>query len=166
MNTGAYAGLRRAPRAAMPDPEDENQPEDDCSEGEKKEDNMDKTHTQADVDQAAAAAATTATKAANDRFNAVLASEHYAGRETLAHSLLAKDALSAADIIETLQAAEKKAAPEASADEGSNMLASMREGADADLGTEGGEELDAKADNHGWGKAHAKIAKMHGRKTR
>ena len=127
---------------------------------------MDKTHTQADVDQAAAAAKPRRPRPQTTASTAVLASEHYAGRETLAHSLLAKDALSAADIIETLQAAEKKAAPEASADEGSNMLASMREGADADLGTEGGEELDAKADNHGWGKAHAKIAKMHGRKTR
>jgi len=126
MNNGAYAGLRRAPRAAMPDPENDELPEDESAEGKDKETNMDKTHTQADVDQAAQAAATAAAKAANERFSTVLASEHYAGRETLAHSLLAKDVLSAADIIETLQAAEKKTAPEASADEGSTMLSNMR----------------------------------------
>ncbi len=166
MNNGAYAGLRRAPRAAMPDPENDELPEDESAEGKDKETNMDKTHTQADVDQAAQAAASAAAKAANERFSTVLASEHYAGRETLAHSLLAKDVLSAADIIETLQAAEKKTAPEASADEGSTMLANMRAGADVDLGTEGGDELDAKAENYGWAKAHAKIAKMRGHAAR
>lgn len=166
MNNGAYAGLRRAPRAAMPDPDENEKPEDECADGKDKDTTMEKTHTQADVDQAAQAAASAAAKATNDRFNAVLASEHYAGRETLAHTLLAKDALSAQDIIETLQAAEKKAAPQASADEGGTMLANMRQGADADLGTEGGEELDAKADNYGWAKAHAKVAKMRGQKAR
>lgn len=166
MNNGAYAGLRRAPRAAMPDPDETETPEDECAEGKDKETNMEKTHTQADVDQAVATASAAAMKAASERYNTVLASEHYAGRETLAQALLAKDALSAQDIIETLQAAEKKSAPEASADEGGDMLATMRLGADADLGTEGGEEHAVKADNYGWGKAHAKVAKMRGQKAR
>lgn len=162
MNNGAYAGLRRAPRAAMPEPDDNDDelPEDDCTDGKKKDKNMDKTHTQDDVDTAAAQAASAATKAANERFNAVLASEHFAGREALGQKLLSNDKLSAEDIIDMLQAAEKKPEPEAS-DDGGNMLAQMREGADADLGTEGGDTT-LQAENHGWGTAHARVAKMFG----
>lgn len=44
--------------------------------------------------------------AANARFAAVMASEHYAGRETLAQSLLANDKLSADEIITHLEAAQ------------------------------------------------------------
>ncbi len=45
-------------------------------------------------------------KEANARMNEVFASEHYAGRETLAHALLSKN-MTAADICESLAAAPK-----------------------------------------------------------
>lgn len=163
MNDGAYAGLRLAARASEPESDpNNNEPEDDCAEGEKKEPKMDKTHTQEDLDKAASAAA----KAASDRFSAVLASEHYAGREALGQKLLGNDKLSAEDIVDMLQAAEKKPEPQASADDGPDMLAQMRAGADPDLGTEGGDDLGAKADNYGWGKAVAKAQKLSGIKPK
>lgn len=167
MNNGAYAGLRRAPRAAKPDPDttEDEMPEDDCSEGEKKETDMDKTHTQADVETAAAQAAAAATRAANERFGAVLASEHYVGREALGQKLLGNEKLSAEEIIDMLQAAEKKTSTEA-ADDGSTMLANMRDGADLDLGNDGGEVLDPKADNYGWSKAVAKAQRLSGLKAK
>lgn len=56
-------------------------------------------------------------KAANDRMNAVFASEHYTGREALAQKLLAKN-MSADDIIDVLAAtpAANIAAPAPSSD--------------------------------------------------
>lgn len=159
MSDGAYAGLRLAARAGEPKTEpEENEPEDECAKGKDKEPKMEKTHTQEDLDQAASAAA----KAANDRFNAVLASEHYVGREALGQKLLGNDKLSADDIVDALQAAEKKPEPEASSDDGAAMLAGMRANADADLGTEGGDDIQASDDNYGWAKAHSKVGKMFG----
>lgn len=47
--------------------------------------------------------------AANARFNTVLASEHYAGREALAKALLANEKLGADEIVAALEAAPKAA---------------------------------------------------------
>lgn len=115
---GSHAGLRLAARASEPNEEPDTQPEPEGAKpkDKKKEDEMSdsKTHTIADVEKAAADAATAATLAASERFNAVLASEHYAGREPLAQKLLGNVSLSAADIIDMLQAAEKKPDAESS----------------------------------------------------
>ncbi len=112
MNNGSHAGLRLAARASEPEcpPEDEDEPEDgEASEGKTKKEkcDMDKTHTQADVEQAASAASA----AANERFGKVLASDQYAGRESLAHKLLGNAALGADDIIDALASAPKAASP-------------------------------------------------------
>lgn len=56
-----------------------------------------------------------AAKAATDRALAVMASEHFAGREKLAANLLAVDSMSADQIVTALAAAPKAAAPAAAA---------------------------------------------------
>lgn len=115
--SGSHTGLRLSARdASTPgnSHEDANKPDGKVAEGNHKEDEMsDKTFTRADIDAATATAASASTKAANDRFSAVLASEHYAGRETLAQTLLGNDKMDAADIVAALAAAP---APAASAD--------------------------------------------------
>lgn len=64
--------------------------------------------------------------AANTRFNAVLASEHYAGRETLAQTLLGNDKLTAEEINTALASAPKAAAPVAAEGDDAEDRAAMR----------------------------------------
>lgn len=114
MSNGAYAGLRLAARASNPDPDNDpnNEPDDDGDEsgesrppkGKKKKD---QTQMNTDTSASALAAAEQAgvakgAQAANQRFSAVLASEHYKGREKLAAKLLDNFNLSADDIIGAL----------------------------------------------------------------
>jgi hypothetical protein len=77
----------------------------------KKDDDM---PTEEEMKAAAEAASKTAPpagfKAANERLSKVLGSDHYAGREALAQSLLASEALSADDIIGHLEKAPKSVA--------------------------------------------------------
>lgn len=87
----------------------------------------------------------------------VFASEDVKGREMAAAELLANSDMSAAGIVAMLP----KLTPAASADDGRQMLEQMRQGADADLG-QGGDAEPQAVENHGWGKAHAKVSKMHG----
>lgn len=149
--TGSHAGLRLAARASEPDdnPEDddENRPDGDAK-GKKKEDAMSdvKTHTQADVDKASADATAAATLAANERFNAVLASEHYAGREPLAQKLLGKADLSADDIIDMLQAAEKKHAAEANDLSDEDRRKAAEEGGRQEMRDQLGKDKNSDAD--------------------
>lgn len=119
MSNGAYAGLRRAARAESPAPENpETMPEDEGdteAKGKKKKD----TEMTEEEHKAAIAEAETKAKAAgfaeaNERFAKVTASEHYAGRELLAHKLLGNAKLDADEIIDTLSASEKKVEFEAS----------------------------------------------------
>ena len=101
--------------------------------------------------------------AATERAVAVMSSEHAEGRMAQAVKLLGNAKLSA--------------------DEITGMLADMPDGSGAamldrikannpNLGTGGGSEgndtgqSEASADNHGWGKAHASVAKQMGRKVK
>lgn len=119
MSNGDYAGLRLAARAGKPDPEDETMPETDedeasAGDGKKKEDTM----TEPTTEDAIAKARQEARAEANARFTSVLASDHYAGREALAQTLLGNDKLSADEIVAALAAAPKAApAPTTDADD-------------------------------------------------
>lgn len=145
MSNGAYAGLRLAARAKGPDPEsnpneiEPDEDEDDASskDGKKKEPKMSDTNT----DAAASAARAEGFAEANARFNTVLASDQFAGREALAKSMLANDKLSADEIITMLAAAPKiEASPLASFDGGdANALAAMQ----AALAETGNSNIDA-----------------------
>lgn len=131
MTNGAYAGLRRKSRAEVPSEEDELIPEteneeeaEDETEAEaakKKEHHM----TEQEHETAVAKAHAEGFAQANDRYGKVIASEHYAGREALAHKLLGNDKLGAEEIIDTLSAAEKK--PEAAGDADETARAEMRD---------------------------------------
>lgn len=79
--------------------EDDEDDENSCSE------KKDKDMTTQNTDEMVAKAVADATAAANARFSAVLASEHYAGRETLAQTLLGNDKLTAEEINTALAAA-------------------------------------------------------------
>ncbi|HUD28311.1 MAG TPA: hypothetical protein VMQ93_05515, partial [Novosphingobium sp.] len=67
----------------------------------KKEKSMD-DETKAALEAARTEGRDTGFKSANDRMNAVFASEHYAGREAAAAKLLGKPSLSAEDIVDLL----------------------------------------------------------------
>ena len=99
--TAASADDIDPPIPGTPDDEDE------CA-GKKKDKKQMSDNT--DTEAAVAAARTEATKAANARFTTVLASEHYAGREQLAQTLLANDKLIAEEIISALTVAPKASA--------------------------------------------------------
>lgn len=88
------------------------------------------TMTQEEIDKAIAEASAKATATANQRYSAVLASEHYTGREQLAQTLLGNDKMSAEDIIGALKAAP---APAAAAQAGAGALTEdqQREAAEA-----------------------------------
>lgn len=124
----------------MPDtePDDDDADEDRCEGGEKsnkKEKPMadEKTHTAADVAQARADE--------RARFSTVLASEHFAGREALAQSLLATD-LAADAIVTALAAAPKAEASEAEpTDPDAAARAEMRDA----LAESGNSNVDANA---------------------
>lgn len=116
----AYAGLRLAARAGEPD---DTSTQDNASiEDKTKETTMTDQEIAAAQDAAVATARSEATAAANARFNTVLASEHYAGREPLAKGLLANDKLSADDITAALALASKEA-PAAAADDAGDLAA-------------------------------------------
>lgn len=101
------AGATDEPEILSP----ENRPdEDECPETSKpkpKDSTMTEEEIKAAVDKASADAAAAATQAATQRFSAVLASEHYAGREKLAQTLLGNEAMSADAIIAALADAPK-----------------------------------------------------------
>lgn len=104
---------------------------------------------------------------ANERMNAVFASEHYAGRETLAAKMLAKPGLEAKDIIDLLADAPKTAAPAAA--EGNDaelreaaekagreqMKAAIEETGNSDIDTGSAPKADTKkAHGDAWAKAY------------
>jgi len=128
----AALGVAAAPNApanaAMkPDPEDAADGGDD--EDTENEDPAD-TPAKKPSSKAAAKAFANGLKAGTDRALAVMASEHFAGREAQAAKLLGNPKLSADEIVGML--AEM---PDAS---GAQMLAAMREQKNPDLGTGGG----------------------------
>lgn len=146
-----FAGLPEAlrERNARAQVEDE-MPDDDEDEGcsgtpaRKKKDDPDMTDTP--NTEALAAARSEGFKAATERFNAVLASEHYAGREELAKSMLSSDKLDAGEIIAFLAASPKAAAVETTVDSEEiareEMRAALAETANSDIS-----QADAPAPN-------------------
>ena len=106
-------------------------------------------------------------KAANERMNKVFASEYYVGREALAQSLLAKEALSADDVIGLLETSPKAAAaaPAALTEEQqreaaeaaarAEMKAELGKTPNSDIDANGGTEPDKKAQADSvWAKAY------------
>lgn len=103
------AAHRATASSASEEPEITDLPDDDeDQQAGKQKDKTKMSDTNKDQEAAVAQAAADAKKQANERFSAVLASEHYAGRETLAKNLLATD-LSADQIIAALADAPAKA---------------------------------------------------------
>lgn len=153
-----------------PDPEyPEDEPEDEQEPASKKKDKKPMTN-ESETEAAIAKAKADATTAANARFSAVLASAEFAGRETLAQTLLAQEALDADAIIAALAAAPKPAAATTSkGDEGDDddkaradmrkNLGSEQPGRTADTGDD---ELEAAAENYGWEKIHQEVAEARG----
>lgn len=91
---------------------------------------------------------------ANERMKAVFASEHYAGRETLAAKMLGKPGLSAEDITDVLADAPKvepkaevdQAAANAAAEEAARkeMKEAINSGTNANIDASGGSKPNAK----------------------
>lgn len=118
----AASAARTTSEGDLPDDEtDPNLPEEEDCSGDPKPKGKKKDNTMTDIpkaehEAALAKAATDAAAATNARWGAVLASEHYEGRETLALNLLGNAAMSA-DAITAALAAAPKAAPEGSTTE-------------------------------------------------
>jgi hypothetical protein len=174
-----FSGLPSAIAAkakADPTPEDEEMDdEEDCESSpasKKKEPKMNDDKTAAAIDAARKEGHDAGFKAASDRFNAVMASEHYEGREAQAKAMLGKTALAASDIIELLAAAPK-AAPTASDDAAvkeaaeaaarAEMQASIAQtgNSNIDAGNDAAPDKDA-AISAGYDRAVAKVNKLNG----
>lgn len=184
MTNPRFAGLSRVTRADAPaavakdgkkypdekgmEPDEEMEAEEDEAEAEdpeagNKEDDM-KDKDKMDASQASDANANADALAAaraeeRQRMSAISESEHFAGREMVAIDLFANTDLPADKVATMLS----RMPANASAAESEQMLQNMREDGQADLGQGGEDEIDAAADNHGWGKAHAAVAQRYGR---
>lgn len=102
--------------------------------------NEESTMTEPTNDTAVAAARAEATATANARFSTVLASEHYAGREALAKTLLATD-LTADAIVTALAASNPPPAAATTTDPDAAARAEMRDA----LAESGNSKIDANA---------------------
>ncbi|MAN11095.1 MAG: hypothetical protein CMN63_01525 [Sphingobium sp.] len=134
----------------------------------KKDDPMpDETENKAAVDAARTEGHGAGFKAANERMAKVLASEHYVGREALAQSLLASEALTADDVIGHLEKAPKAAAStttalseeqqRAAAEEAgrTEMKAALEQTTNSNIDADGGKKPDKKAEADSvWAKAY------------
>lgn len=153
---GLAAALNAAANAGdMPKKTGDYEDEDEMEDGKKKPKSKDKKDDENMDDKASAA------KAATDRSLAVMASEHFAGREKLAATLLASS-MSADDICTALAAAPKgSSANTDAASEEDKARADMRKELAANqpgLTGNDGDDLTAEA-NYGWADIHAEIAK-------
>lgn len=158
-----------------PEVEDEDCPSDQPQKSKKKDQPMSDQNEQALAD-AEKKGHDTGFKAANERMNKVFASEHYAGREALAATMLAKPSMSADDIIDILAAtpkaekqglsddASREAAEAAGRKEMKDALAQTgNSGIDATNGGSGGDDdAKAKASNYGWDAIHAEVEARRG----
>ncbi len=174
MSTATYAGLRAAVRAGSPKPDDmdpetnsEGEEEaDDAEAGKKpKGKKKDEYMTESEANAAIAAARAEGFAEATARANTVLASEHYAGRETLATTMLANDKLSADEITTMLAAAPKAAAPAASDDDAAARAEMQARLAAEQPGSTGQVDPEPKASN-GWADVHAELAQERGFATK
>lgn len=165
MNTPRFAELGRQSRAPSPAkastradattaPENQTDNQDEPKTGktpdDKKEKDMaDQVDTNSTDYLAGQKAGESATKKAErDRANAVMASEHFVGREAMAGKLLAQD-MSAESIIDVLAAAptvapkaddSKEAAEEEELSQGREMLDQMKQKGNADLGNKSSDD--------------------------
>lgn len=166
MDASAKSGAGESP--APDEPEDPNLPDDEEDEvdakGKKKGKTMD-TISKAEHEIAVSKAATDAAAATNARWADVLACEDYAGRETLARTLLGTE-MSAADIKTALAAAPKPAtaaAPDADALEAAarsevqDALKSGAQNSTVDAGSQG-KPTDPAAIDALWSKAIARVS--------
>ena len=117
-------------------------------------------------------------KEANERMNAVFASEHYAGREGLAAKMLGKQGMSADDIIDILAATPKadtsamSAQQREAADEAGRkeMRDALIQSGNSDIdandaaGKSGGKDKSAEAQQAkaGWKRAASKVNRLNG----
>lgn len=130
-----------------PETSDEGEGDQPATKSKKKEPVMADENTNAAVDTAKKEGHTAGFKAANDRMNAVMASEHYAGREASAAKMLSKEALGSDDIIDLL-AVMPKTEPtgqiddqqRAAAEEGgrNEMLAALGKDKNSSIDADGG----------------------------
>lgn len=146
----AASAARTTSEGDLPDDEtDPNLPdEEDCS-GDPKPKGKKKDKTMTDIpktehEAALAKATAEAVAATNTRWGAVLASEHYEGRETLALNLLGNAAMSA-DAITAALAAAPKAAPAAEKIEGDPEAAGREEMKKALAEAGGNSSIDARS---------------------
>lgn len=101
------------------------------------------------------------------RFNAVMSSEHYKGRESLAAKMLANEKLSADEIIGLLADAAPAAQGSDDAAAGAAMLAVMKAAGNPDTSNASGNANNPSQPkqeaNHGWADIHAEIAARRGK---
>ncbi len=135
------------PPKSVPDDED-NDEETEAGSGRK---DKEKDMTEAELNQVKADARAEGVKAERDRFTAVLASEHYQGRDAVAHKMLGKD-MSAEDIIDVLATAPVATAtleadaekPDAEAAARAEMKAAIKATGNSGIDTNGSGNPDTK----------------------
>jgi hypothetical protein len=153
--TALAASLNPAAAGDMPKKTGDYEDEDEMEDGNKKPKSKDKKDDENMDDKASAA------KAATDRSLAVMASEHFAGREKLAATLLGSS-MSSDEIITALAAAPKGTSADADPDSDEDKArANLRKELAANqpgLTGNDGDDLTAEA-NYGWADIHAEIAK-------
>lgn len=164
----AHRAATKPNNETVDEPEDEEIEEPDASTSNGKDKKMTDTNTAA-VETAKKEGHDSGFKAANDRMNAVFASEHYAGREALAAKMLGKPGLSAEDIIDVLASTPKAASSELSAEEQrtaaeeaarTEMQAAIKNGGGgSDVGPDAPPRKEA---NHGWAEIHAEVRARRG----
>lgn len=164
----AASAARTTSEGDLPEDEtDPNLPEDEDCSGDPKPKGKTKDKTMTDIpksehEAALAKATTDAVAATNTRWGAVLASEHYEGRETLALNLLGNAALSADDITAALAAAPKASpvaatsevdAEAAARDEMKQAIAGGAQNSTVDAGSGGTSGATAASTDALWAKA-------------
>lgn len=168
--SSAAASTPPAPAGAAGSMPEDGMPEDDkCSKcgDPMKDGKCTKCEPDASADAGASDAVAKARAEERNRFNAVMSSEYYKGREALAATMLGNDKLSADEIVTMLAAA----APSASGDDGdakagAALLAAMKASGNPDTGNASGNASNPshpqQEANFGWDKIHAEIRERRG----
>jgi len=161
MTTAPYAGLRPAsradslkpePEAMMPEEEEAEEAEADEAGNKKKSKNKEEEYM--NENEAASAAA----RASTDRAIAVMSSEHFAGREAQAKTLLANDKLSADEIITILADLAPAEATDAEDGARAEMKAALESASKSDIEANDATPVTAgQAAGSVWEKSYAKL---------
>lgn len=147
----------------------EDRPDEETSDDKSKpeESPMTEEEIKAAIAMATTEATATATAAANARYAAVMASEHFPGREKVAASLLSNEAMTADSIISTLALIEKPAATttntgDAEAAARAEMQAAIAEGGNSNIDAGGSGQKPKEASSADvWAAAHAGVFPEH-----